>query len=194
MAERRPHRFRIALAAVLGLLAATGCERKADTAHPKSFDAEGLAFRYPGNWKVSTSTKEISSAHLRVITVETPGDGLVMVEEFRPALPIDLKEFLGTMVDEMRKELAGKTKGILSLERPRTTPVTRTILGAPRDGLRYQFELGVLGEKVAETTDGYLVTLPDRALIFVMQAPDEDRGLVEPGFAQLLDGATVRAR
>jgi hypothetical protein len=52
--------------------------------------------------------------------------------------------------------------------------------------------MAVLGERVPHTTDGYSVALPSRALVFVLQAPDEDRRLVEGGFALVLDSVEVR--
>lgn len=175
-----------------GLVAAAGCERKADVGNPKLFDSDGLSFKYPGNWKVSTEVTRESAVTLRMMTVESPGQGLVMIEEFRPAFPLDLESHLGSIVDGMKSTLKNKGKGLASVEETKSTPVTRAILGAPRTGIRYRFALTVLGEKVPHTTDGYLVTLPDRALVFVEQVADEDRSLVAGGFDQILDSAAVK--
>lgn len=187
------HFVPLKLAAVLALLAFTGCERKADVAHPRAFEADGLSFRYPGNWTVTAKVKPVATSQLRIITIETPGDGLMMLEEFRPAIAIDLKEMMDGIVNGMGGGLASKTKGVISLEHSRSTPVARPILGAPRDGLRYTFDLAVLDEKVAHEADGFFAALPDRTVLIFMQAPDKDRALVEPGFGLIVDSLAVRA-
>jgi hypothetical protein len=177
---------------LLVLLAAAGCERRADVAHPKRFDEGGLSFDYPGNWKASAVTSAEGAVTIRSITVESPGSGLVMIEEFKPAFPVEPKEFLDALLRNMNKLASGKTRGLVTIEGLASRPVQRQLLGEPRAGLRYTFRMAVLGEKVPHTVEGYSVALPGRTLVFVAQAPDEDRRLVEAGFALILDSALVR--
>jgi hypothetical protein len=177
---------------LLALLAVAGCERRPDLAHPKRFDEGGLAFAYPGNWKVSAETSATGAATIRSITVESPGNGLVMIEEFRPAIPVEPKEFIDSLLGHMKQLASGKTRGLVTIEGLASRPVQRQLLGEPRAGLRRTFRMAALGERVPHTVDGYSVALPDRTLVFVVQAPDEDRRLLEPGFARILDTVEVK--
>lgn len=176
--------------ALLGFLAAAACERRPDLAHPRRFDEGGLAFAYPGNWKAKTEAAATGTT--RSITVESPGSGLVMIEEFKPAIPIEPGKFLDELLGQMKRITAGRTRGFVTIAGLASRPVERRILGAPRAGLRYTFRMAVLGEQVPHTQEGYSVVLPDRTLVFVLQVADEDRRLVEAGFAKILDSVAVR--
>lgn len=183
---------RAAILAAAAFLAASGCERRPDLAHPKTFDEGGLSFVYPGNWKVTTETTAQPAVTIRSITVSTPGAGVVMIEEFKPALQVEPKQFLDELLQNMNKLAAGKTRGLVTVKSLAPRPVQRHLLGAPRAGLRYRFDMAALGERVPHTVDGYSVALADRSLVFVVQAPDEDLRKVEAGFAQLLDSVAVK--
>lgn len=181
------------VALVLGAhLAAAGCERRPDLAHPKRFDEGGLTFVYPGNWKVTTETTEEGAVRIRSVTVESPGNGIVMIEEFTPAVTVEAKQFLEELLGHMNKLAGGRTRGIVRVDGLASQPVTRRLLGEQRAGLRYRFQMAALGEKAPHTVEGYSATVQGRSLVVVAQAPDEDLRLVEPGFARILDSLEVK--
>jgi hypothetical protein len=178
--------------ALVGLLAAAGCERRPDLQHPRRFDEGGLAFAYPGNWKVTVEKQTPAAVTVRQITVESPGTSILMIEEFTPAIQVETKEFLDRLLGHMNQAAAGKTRGIMTVAGLASQPHVRSILGQARTGLRYQFQIAVLGEKVPHTWDGYTVALPTRTLVFVAQAPDDERGRVGAGFDLVLESLEVR--
>ena len=177
---------------LVALLAAAGCERRPDLEHPKRFDEGGVGFAYPGNWKVTAETSAEGAVTIRSISLETPGAALVMIEEFKPAIRVELREFLEKLLHHMNKFAAGKTRGLVTVENLSSEPVQRHLLGETRAGLRYRFRMAALGERVPHTFEGYSVALADRTLVLVAQAPDEDLHRVEAGFARIFESVEVR--
>jgi hypothetical protein len=188
------HRAALLVVALLAvaLLAAAGCERRPDVAHPKTFDEGGLSFAYPGNWKATARTLTQGEVTTRSITVESPGTALVMIEEFKPAVEVEAKTFVDEMLRHMDGLAGGKSRGLVRVEALATRPVQERILGATRSGQRYRFRMTALGEKVPHTIAAYRVTLDDRTLVLITQAADDDLRLVEPGFAQILGSVAVK--
>jgi hypothetical protein len=177
------------LALAVALLAGSGCaERTADVGHPHAFDDVGLSFSYPGNWTVSVDKGE----SFRTVELETPGNALGLVMEFRPAIDVDLDSFAKRTMEGMKRHVDEKGHGVFDLKILPRTASRRKLLGEPRDGFHYAFSIGAGGEDLPHGADIWGAKLPERTVVVWMQTADEDRSKVQPGFDQVLD--SMRAK
>jgi hypothetical protein len=176
---------RAALAVSLVGLAACS-EPAADVAHPKSFAAEGLAFQYPGNWKVETSRE---GGVVRNIHIESPGSAVITIIEARPAIAMDLHHYATLMTGTMEK--AGSVAGVTSLKVAPPVPAKRKLVGDTRDGLRYVLTITALGTPTPHTAEAWVANLADRSLFVWTQVADEDAARSAAGSALVLDSLRV---
>jgi hypothetical protein len=171
------------LGLAVGLVALTACsERAADVDHPRTFDEGGLAFSYPGNWKVEVTRHD----RVRTINVESPGNAIITMIEAQPAIAMDAAHYAKVMTDSMQKAVAGKTGGVVEISVPPPAPATRTLFGAKTRGLRYHFTLTALGQPVPHGADAWAANLPDRSLFVWAQAADDDVAKVAAGLEQVV--------
>jgi hypothetical protein len=176
---------------VIALLALAACsEPAADVAHPRSFDEGGLAFSYPGNWKVTSS----SEGPVRRLEVESTGFAMMEILEARPAIDMEPAKYGKIMMDAMQKVVAAKAHGAMEFKPSSTTPTTHAFLGAPRDGLRYRFEISNAGQAIAYTTDALSAKLADRSVFVWSQVSDDDGAKARPGFEQVVDSMHVTTK
>ncbi len=84
------------LAIAATLLSSCG-EPKADLANPKQIRKEPITLRLPGNWEVEDEMHERGIHHL---SIETPGDAMVIVQVFPETLADDLKDYAKTFSAE----------------------------------------------------------------------------------------------
>ena len=87
------HKIKIKMITILitFLFTLIGCgERSADIKHPKSYFKNGLKFSYPGNW---TITSDEGPASFRSITVETPGEAIVIIQIYDASEVTSLREY-----------------------------------------------------------------------------------------------------
>lgn len=80
-----------------------GCESSADVEHPKQYTKNGIAFSYPGNWTIESD--EVDPTGFRTIIIETPGDGLAMVQHFKEPPAIGLQEYAEVFSELTRQEV-----------------------------------------------------------------------------------------
>jgi len=82
----------------------SGCgEPKADVALPKRYSKDGIKFQHSGNWKISEELKE--EGVFRSVTVESPGDALVVVQAFDAKNVLPLKEYTELFSKETAKAM-----------------------------------------------------------------------------------------
>jgi hypothetical protein len=173
------------LAAAFAL--AIACERPADLRHTKRFDEQGLAFDYPGNWRVSSHRQPVKSASMRTITIESPGHAFVILNEFTPALDVSLENFAKRTIEGMQREIKKKSLRLFEMPPPTREPTGHQLLGRSQGGVRYRFTIEAPNAKVPHTADGFSVKGIDRTILVWMQSPDKDRAQAAPGFDRILD-------
>ncbi len=172
--------------AACGLLS----EPTPDIAAKNVYDANGLAFDYPGNWKSEAEVSASDGIETVLVSVESSGSALVMVQQFKPAIAIDPDEMLGLMSAEIRKAAGDQLAGALSVAEGSSSQSTRTMLGAQRPVRRSNFVVSLLGERVPHTFEITVAELSDRSIAVFTQSADEDLAKVTPAF-ELIVGSLV---
>jgi hypothetical protein len=184
------------LSIVVGVAFVVGCgmfgEPAPNVGSPNHHDAHGLAFDYPGNWTLKGDVDDSDGISLYTAEVESPGNALVMVQQFKPAVPLDIEALIVEVSAGMKDGAKEELGGMAEYTDDGTGDIDRTLLGETRKGKEKRFTLGLLGQKVAHTMHLYPVELDDRSLVLYLQIPDEDRSKVLPGFDQILDSLTMK--
>ena len=75
---------------VIVLLAAVGCERVATVKTPKIYDKDGIHFKHPGNWKVTTDSQRDG---VRFLFLETPGNATVAIQIYLATEALEIEDF-----------------------------------------------------------------------------------------------------
>lgn len=167
-------------------------EPKPDVAAPTHYDEHGLAFDFPGNWNAKTETDSTEGIATTIVTVESTGSGIAMVQQFKPPVPIDPDETLNVLTTEMRKSAGEQLGGVLDYTQGGSTPGQRTMLGAERQTRRAHFEIALLGNNLPHTVELVTAELEDRTIVVMLQAADEDLPTVTPAFEQIVTSLAVR--
>lgn len=89
------------LAIAAAFLSSCG-EPKADLANPKQFRKEPLTLRLPGNWQVED---EMHEGGLHHISIETPGDAMVIVQIYPESMADDLNDYAKAFSEETAKAI-----------------------------------------------------------------------------------------
>jgi hypothetical protein len=171
----------------LALLPSLACgflvEPKADITKPQQYALHGLKFDFPGNWKATTDVSQESGIEMVSVSLESSGNALQVVQQFRPAIPLDLRDISATFATEMHAETKQMLGGTLDYSNGSSDDVQHVVLGESRPAKRNRFTLSLLGEKVPHTAEIVAIELPDRSLVIYDQAADEDLAAAQPGFA-----------
>jgi hypothetical protein len=176
--------------------AALGCaglggEPPADLSARNTYDQHGVRFEYPGNWRLAEEVTTGEGVEARLLTIETPGDAVVLIHDIRPPSAMTLAEFSSTYQQGMRDQLQGVTGGLLELTDLGSEPLTRSLLGQEVAGVRERYTIFVLGKSIPHTLDLYPANGGEHTVVVVTQVADEDRRQVELGFDLILDTLAV---
>lgn len=189
-----------ALRSILGaatlVVATAGCgfffEPKPDVGTPNHYAEHGLVFDYPGNWKATTEHEVIEGTDTVMITVESAGSGIAMVQQFKPAVSIEPDEMLALLTAEMRTAAGEQLGGAMGFQQGSATTTTRKMLGEDRPTRRASFVVSLVGEKVPHTFELVMANLDDRTLVVLQQGPDEDLKTIQPAFDQILSTLALK--
>lgn len=180
--------------APLFALAVTACGARPNLEAPKVIVHDLVEAKYPGNWKLEQSEEKEHGVRTSTFTIE-PSDGVFMLLVFSPPVPITLPEFAATMMgsmDEALKEYAVGSVDLVKKIDGTKTPVSRTISGAVREGLRIPTQLSALGEKVPMTIELYGISSEHTSAVAFQQSANEDLERDSPGFAFILDSIRLK--
>ena len=80
------------------LVGGVGCEKvtgffsepRAQVESPQRYGKDAISFAYPGNWSVKEEALLENGIAVNNITVESAGNAILMVQTFKPAVPIEL--------------------------------------------------------------------------------------------------------
>lgn len=148
------------------LVFASGCERHADISRTKTFKQDTLTFEYPQNWRV---TKNQKSALARLVYVEEPGHGVVIITAYSGKQAVSLRAYTDALRSGFSKALPiGK--------------VEKSMASGDDQKQEVAFTVNLLGVEVPHTADITLHRFADLSVICLTQVSDKDRHLVAPGF------------
>lgn len=165
------------------------CESSADTANPRSYNKDGISFQYPGNWKVESD--EFDASGFRTIIVETPGDGLAMVQYFTVAPVTSTEDYAKLFAQVTKDEVPiGQITPSVYKDYTYTNPISRQVI----TGVQERFAIEILGERVPHVRAyvGFNEQFPKS--VFICQVASEDLELVKPGCDQVLHSLKIEDR
>ena len=154
-------------------LGLSGCcgEPEADLAAPLSYDNAGIAFDYPGNWKISDDGTEPQN---RYVMVETPGEAITIVTLVPAEEAADLDGYSRVFSDEARKNTP---VGDVS-----ASTFSKVTGAEDKQAQTENFTISLAGESLPHTRH-YRRVASDKSVCFVLaQAADEDMDKAKPGF------------
>jgi len=170
-------------AVVLLLLLSSCGERTARIDKPESYNSGGLQFEYPGNWKVTDDTDQ---DEIRQITVESPGDAIVIIQLFPALGEVGIQDYAQIFSSAARENTP---IGIISPSE------FSNVEGA--DGyeiLKEKFSISVLGQSTPFTRTFRRKVIDDTVCFIVANVSDEDQSKVVRGFEQICETLSYRAR
>ena len=151
-------------------------EETADTDNPLIYEKEGVRFSYPGNWKITEDTVDISSHH---IFIESPGNALFSIQIFSSIDAIPLHQFA-----EQFSELT-QQKGFPRI----SNSVFSELEGSINPTGRYvqeNFSIEVSGKQALHIRRYYSVGKNKKIAYLISQTATEDFPKVNAGFTLIL--------
>lgn len=179
---------RILFAVALGLVPTlvVSCERSPDLSSTSFYSKDGISFSYPGNWTVSKDATEAGDTEYRYLFVESPGDAILIIQRYKPAIDLTLEEFAAELKTTRDAEVEGMFQvgdfRPMHVKSEIDSQVQAIIAGETRDGIRQSFAISVLGEKVPHYSTFFRIDDLQQTIFVVAQAATEDWELVEPAF------------
>ncbi|CAN5270217.1 hypothetical protein BH11PSE11_BH11PSE11_28180 [soil metagenome] len=148
-----------------------GCEVAADVSAPAKYDANGISFAYPKNWKI---TQDEKFDQIHQITVESPG-AAVFIATVAPGQTYEsLADFATAFAKAAEAAvpmgMLGKTERIKSED-------------SPENRIAEKFSMSIAGVEVPHLREYRLLNAKARSAYLVSQTADEDRAMTSPGFA-----------
>ncbi|MBK8038721.1 MAG: hypothetical protein IPK22_16565 [Verrucomicrobiaceae bacterium] len=167
---------------LLATLILVSCgERAADVVNPKKYEKEGVVFLHPGNWTIENESHEAGFHH---VTVESPGDALVVVQAFEQTAAVSLKEYAEGFSAATAKQLPmGKMDGHQFAELPDQGGWQR---------LQETLTMHLVGTKIPHTRFYYARDFGENRCFVLCQVSTEDLSRVQEGFAQIVKSTLVK--
>lgn len=123
------------------LLFALSCSEPADIGHPQSYTGAGVAFRYPGNWKLADKPSETAVSRIRI---ESPQGSsvIVFVSAGNDTTPFD--EVFSQQADELYATIKSAGGAVIQ---EATVPVSTDSDGSPRTGMKRRILAQINGKQ-----------------------------------------------
>jgi hypothetical protein len=184
------------VAALLIALSASACETPPDVANPRLYWSEGLSFRYPGNWSVSEELEEEDGLRIRSLSVESPGNAIVLMSSFEPPVSMSLEEYAAEFQSAIAEE-AGEMGRVgrwqpVSVEALSSRSAGSRIGGVPHQGVEYVYTLSLLGTEVPHVVRIFRVETAASTTFLLAQAPAVDWSKVLKGFQLVVESFEAR--
>lgn len=166
------------------LFVLVGCEPAADVSSPQKYTKDGLAFAYPGNWKI---TEDSTDDGVRTLFVESPGDAIFIVQVFDAAEKTDIETLARTYSDAIAASLpiGNASPGVFK-------PLQHQYKdGRVIDGVQENQMLEFFGEKVPHTRAYFQIVSPAKSAMLLCQVATEDLAKVRPGCDLIIESFTL---
>ena len=161
---------------ILALLAHLGCERVATIKTPKTYEKDGIHFRHPGNWKV---TSDFQRDGVRFLFLETPGQATVTIQIYLANEALEIEDFAHQYSSNVHREMPGYLV------------VGNSTFGGPEDVSGYrsiteQFSVSALGQEVPHIRFYRQKQFGNNVVYVICQVSNEDEDFVAVGFDQIM--------
>lgn len=154
------------------------CEKNADTSIPLNYAKDNISFAYPENWTVTEDKQEDD---VRFLSIEAPGDAIVLVQIYSTQDAASLKEYAEWFSKEVIKDTPVVESSVGDFE-----DIKRTINAVTLTGMRQKFSITLLGTDVPYTAEYYRIENDNRVAFLISQTAAEDLAKVNGGFELLL--------
>lgn len=182
--------------ACAALILGSGCEREPDTQNPRTWSSHALSFEYPGNWKIGDETTQPSeSVEIETVTVNSPGDAVMVLTMTRPIGSMMLDDFAAEATKLRAAELErllGKAEGLAKISKTRSSTRASSIKGSSDSMIHHDFAISVVGEEVPHRGEFHHFEGQEWDVFSYSQAAQEDWDTVQPGFLQVLKSITPK--
>lgn len=179
-----------------------GLASKPELGSPMTYDDERVTFKYPGNWKLrEVHSETYEGIRTDGILVESSGSAIASIIVFYGVTNHDVLEFMTADVfslvqESARAEELEKIMGAASsLSKVSATKVSREpsrSKATEEEQLVHNFSLTVLGESSPHRAEIHRFVGEGSLVITYFQVADEERAVLDPGFALIYD--TIRAK
>jgi hypothetical protein len=161
---------------ILALLAYAGCERVATVKTPKIYEKDGIHFRHPGNWRV---TSDFQRDSVRFLFLETPGHATVTIQIHLATEALQIEDFAHQYSSNVHREM------------PRYLVVGNSTFGGPEDVSGYksmteQFSVSTLGLEIPHIRFYKQKQFGNNVVYVICQVSNEDEDFVDVGFDQIM--------
>ncbi len=147
-------------------------ERKADLDNPNHYSAHGMAFDYPGNWKV-TDDQDMGGG-VYFITIESPGNALVMVHRMPDLVALDIRAFGEELAKNTQKEMP------IGEASPSRFGAVKTL--GMYEAMKEEFVISLLNQRVPHLRTYYRRVDSGVSWYITTQVSKEDVKAVQKGF------------
>jgi hypothetical protein len=142
---------------------------------PKSYDKNGIHFRHPGNWKV---TSDFQRDGVRFLVLETPGQASVAIQIYSASEALEIEGFAHQFSSNVRSEM------------PKYVLVGNSTFAGPEDVGGYasvteQFSISTLGTEVPHIRFYKQKQFGNNVVNVICQVSNEDEDFVAIGFDQI---------
>lgn len=160
-----------------------GCgERSAEIDNPIAYNNAGLAFQYPGNWRIADDDQKGEVRHL---LIESPGTARLVIFMLPADEARDIKGFAEFYAQSFKEEV------------PFGDNITDSVFGSIKQSGKYeilseQFSMDIFGVKAPHTRTYIRKPITDRVCFVVAQVADEYHSKVTKGFELVYSSLTYR--
>ena len=174
-----------ALVGGLGLALACG-GGPPDLEQPQSVSTEMVSFSHPGNWTVDVEHSTVDGVAMSIHNVASPSNTVVVVCVYDMAMVLDVASLTDRFLADAAAEL-----GPVDLTETQRVQSLRQLSGIDVTGLKVGFTVSILGVDVPHTQYGYTFETSARSAWVMVQVPDDDHVLEQPGIDLVLDSLKV---
>ncbi|MBU45643.1 MAG: hypothetical protein CMN76_20715 [Spirochaetaceae bacterium] len=168
------------VALVISLAGLTlSCEQSPNLEQSRTYNKQGIAFDYPGNWQLM---EEDFSESGRYIMIRTAGDGLAIVQYYRETSFDSLREFADFMFKLYSEEFSHGALQDLNYQ-----SIRENRRGAAIEGLRETHTLHESAMTLKMIRHYFRIWSGARWIYLTFHIPFKDHEKTWPGFSMILD-------
>jgi len=145
-------------------------EQEADITGAKNYAKGQISFQYPGNWKV---TNEIGAGEFHNLFVETPGEGIVIIQVYSHDSTQDHEQYA--------KDFSQSTMGSMPIGKI-TNSKFHPIDDKATNELTETFDIELFNERIPHKRRYIMKTYDEQCCYLIFQTSSEDEAKTLKGF------------
>jgi hypothetical protein len=146
----------------------------------KKYEKNGFSVSHPDNWTLTED--EILEGGARYVNLEDADNTVFIVTLFPADFETDLKEYAENIKNDLPSSIP-----VGEVSATRVAETSRNILGKIAKGIRHNFSISLVGQKVPHTQEFFMIEGKKLDAVIMIQAPDEDWQAAEKEFKVIFD-------